>query len=80
MIESWSKEMMGGERSSNTPSFHDSKPCVSLTMVTASNDSPLAADLKKIVGLTCGRIFKERVPQRDCVSVTYSRALAAAGS
>ncbi len=43
--------MMGVERSSNTPSFHDSKPCVSFTMVTASNDSPLAADLKKIVGL-----------------------------
>lgn len=36
--------------------------------------------MKKIVGLTCGRIFKDGVPQRDYVNVTYSRALAAASA
>src|SRR6476659_874820 len=36
--------------------------------------------MKKIVGLTCGRIFKEGVPHRDYVNVAYSRALAAAGA
>src|SRR5689334_15905573 len=36
--------------------------------------------MKKIVGLTCGRIFKDGVPKRDCGSVTYSRALAEAGA
>ena len=35
--------------------------------------------MKKIVGLTCGRIFKDGVARRDYVNVTYSRALAAAG-
>src|SRR4051812_46694586 len=34
----------------------------------------------KFVGMTCGRIFKEGEPRRDYVSVTYSRAVAAAGA
>ena len=36
--------------------------------------------MKKLVGLTCGRIFKDGVAQRDYVNVTYSRVLAAAGA
>ena len=36
--------------------------------------------MKKIVGLTCGRAFKDGAAHRDYVNVTYSRALAAAGA
>src|SRR5579872_2843009 len=36
--------------------------------------------MKKIVGLTCGRSFKEGHPQRNYVNVSYARALADAGA
>ncbi len=36
--------------------------------------------MKRLVGMTCGRIFKDGAAHRDYVNVTYSRALAAAGA
>ena len=35
--------------------------------------------MKKIVGMPCGRVFKDGVPYRNYVNVTYSQAIAAAG-
>jgi len=36
--------------------------------------------MKKIVGITCGRLFKDGAPHRNYVNVSYSEAVAAAGA
>jgi hypothetical protein len=50
-MKSWSKGMMGREKSPDTSSLQDSKRSVLFAMATVSNDSPLAAELKKVAGL-----------------------------
>src|SRR5438067_5052580 len=36
--------------------------------------------MKKLVGITCGRLFQDGLPHRDYVNCSYSRAVAAAGA